>query len=94
MARGEFVKKLFASYGEDEKFRAPVNAIAHLRNETLALKHRTASLAEARDRAEHAAARACLLKDDIDSTATTIEQYLDDLLFQPLQLLAREAGDL
>jgi len=35
--------------------------------------------------------RACLLKDDIDSTATTIEQYLDDLLFQPLQLLAREA---
>jgi hypothetical protein len=101
-----------------------MNAIAHLRNETLALKHRTATLSEARDRAEHAAARAktmlrltvqmaasavndeldyvpnaqaiaraCLLKDDIDSTATTIEQYLDDLLFQPLQLLAREAGE-
>lgn len=40
-----------------------------------------------------AIARACLLKDDIDSTCATIEQYLDDLLFQPLQLLAREAGD-
>ena len=101
-----------------------MNAIAYLRTELLALKHRANTLSEARDRAEHAAtkartmlrltvqmaasaindeldhvpnaqaiARACLLKDDIDSTATTIEQYLDDLLFQPLRLLAREAGD-
>ena len=38
-----------------------------------------------------AVARAVLLKDDIDATATTLEQYLDDLLFQPLQLLEREA---
>ena len=91
-----------------------MNAIAHLRAETLARRHNQAGLAEAKDRADQAAgraktmlrltvqmaasaindeldyvpnaqaiARACLLKDDIDSTATTIEQYLDDLLFQP-----------
>ncbi|MGE0151759.1 MAG: hypothetical protein AB7R90_04025 [Reyranellaceae bacterium] len=40
-----------------------------------------------------AVARACLLKDDIDATCATVEQYLDDLLFQPLQLLACRTED-
>jgi hypothetical protein len=40
-----------------------------------------------------AVARACILKDDIDATCVSIEQYLDDLLFQPLQLLMRQADD-
>lgn len=40
-----------------------------------------------------AIARACILKDDQDSTVTTIEQYMDDLLSQPMQLLSREAGE-
>ena len=40
-----------------------------------------------------AVARACILRDDIDATCASIEQYLDDLLFQPLQLLLREAAD-
>jgi chemotaxis regulatin CheY-phosphate phosphatase CheZ len=41
-----------------------------------------------------AVARACILKDDIDATCAVIEEYLDDLLFQPLQLLLRQSGDL
>jgi chemotaxis regulatin CheY-phosphate phosphatase CheZ len=40
-----------------------------------------------------AVARACLLAQDIENSCATIEQYLDDLLFQPLQLLARETED-
>ena len=40
-----------------------------------------------------AVARACILKDDVDATCVGIEQYLDDLLFQPLQLLMRQADD-
>jgi hypothetical protein len=40
-----------------------------------------------------AVARACILKDDIDATCVSIEQYLNDLLFQPLQLLMRQADD-
>ena len=40
-----------------------------------------------------AVARACILPDDIDATCASIEQYLEDLLFQPLQLLLREATD-
>lgn len=38
-----------------------------------------------------AVARACLLREDIDATCTAVEQYLEDLVFQPLQLLTREA---
>lgn len=38
-----------------------------------------------------AVARACLLDEDIDSTCSTIEHYLDDLLFQPLLLLRKES---
>lgn len=41
-----------------------------------------------------AVARACLLPDDIAATCATIEQYLDDLLFQPLQLLQSKAEEL
>ena len=40
-----------------------------------------------------AVARACILQDDVDATCVSIEQYLDDLLFQPLQLLMRQADD-
>lgn len=39
-----------------------------------------------------AVARACILQEDLDATCATIEQYLDDLLFQPLQLLSRKAA--
>ena len=40
-----------------------------------------------------AVARACICKGDLDATCVGIEQLLDDLVFQPLRLLAREAGD-
>ncbi len=40
-----------------------------------------------------AKARACILPGDVAGTCETIEQYLDDLLFQPMQLLEREAGE-
>ena len=40
-----------------------------------------------------AVARACLLKEDIEATCITIEQHLDDLLFQPMNLLSKEAGE-
>lgn len=40
-----------------------------------------------------AVARACILKDDLDATCATVAQHLDDLLFQPLQLLGRAAHE-
>lgn len=37
--------------------------------------------------------RATITDDDMNSTAELLGQYLDDLLFQPMQLLSREAGE-
>jgi vacuolar-type H+-ATPase subunit H len=40
-----------------------------------------------------AVAKAAILPADAESTIQTIEQYIDDLLFQPMQLLSKESDE-